>query len=155
MATYGTFVDGVTLTASEANSIGVWNDSATPVIRQPSSILIQTGTTSYMNYVLINKLVYVQSRIVLNGAGTANTVVLVDMPITAAAGSAHVIGEGRFNDSGTDQYLVRVVQYSTTRFAFLTTEATSTTMYVGLTGGPGPALATNDSITFRAVYEAA
>lgn len=153
MATYGTFNDGFTLTAAEANDIGVWTE-VTPVIRQPGSIAISVGS-SVMSYSKNNKLVYVQAKIAVNAAGTANTRIEVDMPITAATGSLQVIGDGWFSDASVDQYLLRVIQYSTTRFAFFTADATSETMYLGLTGGPGPALAANDLLYFRAVYEAA
>lgn len=153
MATYGTFVDGVTLTAAEANDFLPWT-AYTATLRQGT-----VTSSSSSAYAIVNNFVYVYASISVVNNGTANTLILVDMPTTAATNSVRVIGSGYYSKANTpssptnDFFRLAVVQYSTTRFAFLTETTTSLTTYWGQTNGPGTQLLNLDGISFFACYE--
>jgi hypothetical protein len=153
VATYGTFVDGVTLKASEANDFLVWK-SFTPVIRQPGSLTF-TGTGPN-RYCQVNKLVIAIYNFGVFNNGTSNTRIEVDMPVTAAAGSGFCIGQALFlRPSPIDYIRINPIQFSTTRIAFLSGDANSTTAYFGTTAGGGPTLANSDVFRIVVMYEAA
>jgi len=153
MATYGTFVDNVTLKASELNS---FFDvvQVTPVIRQPSALNV---LNAFAFYYRVNKIVVFRGSVFINtGSGTSGQRVEVDLPIAAASNSMKVIGNGFFHDDSVDNYVrLAAVQFSTTRIAFLTNDANSSTAYLGTTGGPNTALTGNDLFGFIVCYEAA
>jgi len=152
MATFGTFVDGATLKATELNDL-LKRTQFVPVVRQPNSITI---TSSVGFYQQVNKLVFCQIKLRLTNPGTVNTRIEVDLPVTAATNSERVVGFGFIeDDSANDVLRVAVVRVSTTRVAFLAEGSTSLTTYVGQTGGPTLTLESNDDLGFNIVYEAA
>lgn len=160
MATYGTFVDGQTLTASEANDFLEWKTFPTAVLYQPSQVLVSGSGSEAVSawYAVVNKTVYYHVRLTCNGgSGTANTRIEVNLPVTAAANSVRVIGTGSAYDSLSPSagYRLAVVRVSTTRVAFLANASASLTTYLGQTNGPTLTLADNDMISFTCVYEAA
>lgn len=154
MATFGTFVDGVSLKASEINGLFASVESK-PVIRQPG--IITARSTVVGRYFIVNKLVFYSFNWATSNDGTANTRIELDLPVTAASNSMRVIGQGTYGDFGASpsNFTVAIVQYSTTRAAFLSETTTSLTTYLGQTNGPGLTLGNNDSITGFMVYEAA
>lgn len=152
MATFGTFVDNTTLKASELNG---FLDLVLfePVLRQSSAIATGVDNGYYWR---VNKLVCAAFWTGIDGTGTAGQPILVDLPVTAATNSFRVIGTGVFQDSSANNMrLLRVVQYSTTRAAFLTAEATSMTAYFGAANGPNTAVGIGDNLQFTITYEAA
>ena len=152
MATYGTFVDGVSLKASEVNDFFQWTTFA-GVIKQLGSV---SSSQNRCRYARVNKLIHASFNFPLNGTGTAGNRVEVDLPIAAASTSARTIGFGSIFDTSTStRYDVVPLLNSTTTVVFLTTSATSLTSYFGLTNGPAITLAVDDSVTFSIVYEAA
>jgi hypothetical protein len=153
VATFGTFVDGVSLKASELNDFFI-STSVVPTLRQNVTITGIAGNS--ISYFVVNKVVYGFFRAGGNSAGTAGNRIEVDLPVTAASSSVRVIGSGFFRDaSPVSVRVVRIVQVSTTRMAFLTDTATSLTSYLGTTNGPAVTLAANDYVCGSFVYEAA
>ena len=153
MATYGTFVDDTTLKASELNDFFP-SVSVIPVVRQPSSVT--TTVARYGKYFVVNKTVFYVAHMVLSGAGTGGQRVEVDLPVAAASSSVRVIGHAYISDdSASRTYRCSVVQFSTTRAAFLSNDATSLTAYFGTSGGPNTALASGDAVSINICYEAA
>lgn len=155
MATFGTFVDGVSLKASEINGLFTSVQSL-PVIRQPGIIAASSGVTG--RYFIVNKLVFYRfSWSTLSGSGTANNRIELDLPVTAASNSMRVIGQGYYNDFGGSptNFRVAIVQVSTTRAAFLSETTTSLTTYVGQTNGPGFTIEASDFLSGTIVYQAA
>jgi hypothetical protein len=153
VATYGTFVDGNTLKASEANDFLVWK-TLTPSVFQPSSL----STNGDLRYSQVNKLVIAQWSFLVINPGTANTRIEINLPVTATSATNNtVIGSGFCLDITAPGNIIRfsAVQYSTTRVAFLSNAANSTTAYLGTTAGGGPTLANQDSIKAVVMYEAA
>jgi hypothetical protein len=154
MATYGTFVDNVSLKAVEVNDFLVWK-SFTPVLKQ--NVTVQTRTFQRVaEYAQVNKLIVVIFSLRIDSSGTANNSIEINLPVTASSASMRVIGRFTFRDqSATDDILAVPVLNSTTTFRFLANAGTSLTSYVGLTGAPGLTLAIDDSINGYLMYEAA
>ena len=152
MATYGTFVDGVSLKASEVNDFFVWT-TFTGVVKQ--SVTLSTST-NVCRYARVNDLIHVTYRFTISTAGTASNSVEVNLPIAAVSTSARSVGFGSISDSSTSTtYYVVPVLNSTTTVRFLTSTATSLTSYFGLTNGPAITLASGDAMLFSIVYETA
>jgi len=153
MATFGTFVDGATLKASELNDLFI-RTSFTPVIRQSASITTSGAPTGF--YQRVNKLILCQIALTTGNPGTANNRIEIDLPVTAATNAERVIGFGYMeDDSANDVLRVAVVRVSTTRVAFLAEGSTSLTTYVGQTGGPTFTIDSGDRFSLNIVYEAA
>jgi hypothetical protein len=154
MATYGTFVDDVSLKASEANDFLSWVNF-TPVLRQ--SVTVSTFTTGRIaRYAQVNKLVIVQFYLLITGAGTPNNAIEMNLPVTASSSSIRVVGSAWFLDGSVSDVINCVpVLNSTTTFRFLANAGTSLTSYVGLTGAPSLTLASNDFFQGYLMYEAA
>jgi hypothetical protein len=154
MATFGTFANGVSLKAVELNDFLVWT-SFTPVLRQSATVAtVASGRVG--RYASVNKLIYVNYNMQANGAGTASNRFEVDLPLTAVSSSGRVAGFGVFFDASSSTiYQIIPVLVSTTRFAFITSSATSLTSYLGTTNGPAITLAVSDQLQFSVVYEAA
>ena len=152
MATYGTFVNGVSLKAAEANDFLKWT-AFTGVLKQ--SVTLGTGTNR-CRYARVNDLVIVSMYFTVLGAGTANNRIEINLPITASTTSSRTIGFGSLRDqSALTTYLAVPVLNSTTTMVFLSSSATSLTTYVGMTNGPALQLAADDQVQTTIVYEAA
>ena len=153
MATYGTFADDTTLKASELNeffpSVTVF-----PIIRQSGTLA--TLNSRYGRYFVVNKTVFYVAHMILSQNGTGGQRVEIDLPVTAASSSVRVIGHGYINDDSANRiYRCSVVQFSTTRAALLSNDATSLTAYFGTTGGPNTGLAVDDAVGINICYELA
>lgn len=154
MATYGTFVDGTTLKASELNDFFA-SVSVTPIVRQ-SSAIATNSSGRFGKYFVVNKTVFYVAHMILTASGTSGQRVEIDLPVTASSDAARVIGHGYINDSSLNRiYRCSVVRFSTTRAAFLTNDATGLTAYFGTSGGPDTALASSDAVSINICYEAA
>lgn len=153
MATFGTFVDNVSLKASEMNGLGA-RTAFTPTCFQPSAI--SASLTIFGSYFVFNKMVFCLIYFPASSAGTSGQRIEFGLPVTAESSSVRVIGEGVFVSGapGTARRL-SVVQYSTTRAALLTAEANSLTAYFGTSGGPNTAIASGNFFTLSMRYEAA
>lgn len=152
MATYGTFVDGVSLKSSEVNDFLVWT-TFTGVVKQPGTL---STSSNVCRYAKVNKLIHVSFSFAIISNGTASNRVEVNLPVAAVSTSARSIGFGEIVDFSTStRYNVIPVLNSTTTVVFLTSSATSLTTYFGLTNGPAITLASSDVLQFSIVYEAA
>lgn len=153
MATFGTFVDGTTLKASELNDL-FKKTSFVPVLRQSNTVSTETNRRGL--YFSVNKVVVADVYVSATTGGTPNNAMEIDLPVTAASSSIRVIGHGHFRDSSASDFiLVRAVQVSTTRMAFITETSDSLTAYLGTTNGPAITLASGDILTITIQYEAA
>lgn len=155
MATYGTFVDGVTLKASEANDF---------FIEKGASTGITQGVTPVQNistrYFVVNKLVVVVGNTFFSGGGTPGSVIEMTLPVTASSGASRVIGSAKYQDLVNDViYVLRIVRTSTTKAQFLSEGGTSLTDRFGINpavtiqaGGVG---FSGSTFTYKLIYEAA
>jgi hypothetical protein len=154
MATYGTFVDDVSLKASEINDFFTWVNF-TPVLKQNVTVSTTTATR-IARYARVNKLIMVYFSLPVSGTGTANNAIEINLPVAASTSSIRVVGSARFFDQNAlDTFNFVPVLNSTTTFRFLANAGTSLTSYVGLTGAPGLTLASGDSIRVSLMYETA
>ena len=96
MATFGTFVSGQVLTAAELNTAGEWQDF-TPTFTQSATI---TKTVNFARYTQLGKWVQVQIRMTATGAGTANNIIKVGLPVNASANN-FLMGSAYFWDGGS------------------------------------------------------
>jgi len=154
VATYGTFVDNVTLKASEANDFFVWSQgSATNPVKQSNT----PAQGSYVRgYAQVNKMVCWYIWWQSAGSGTSNNAITIDLPVAAAANSVRVIGAGYvFDSSSSDVFRVVAVRTSTTQISLLSEGSTSLTTFLGQTDGPSFLIATGDVIGLTVFYEAA
>ena len=162
MATFGTFVDDVSLKASELNGF-LKPTLSVPVMRQSNVILPQPANATsapFGVYFQVNKLVIYVWRFQANensGFGTGGNAIELDLPVTAASNSVRVIGTGFYGDNSASPPFFRmsVVQFSATRARFMTGSATSLTSYLGLTNGPALTVSNNDRFNGVIMYEAA
>lgn len=152
MATYGTFVDGVTLKAAEANDFFKELTTTTGVTQGVTPT--QSTSTSYF---VVNKLVVVYGRAQFQTAGTASSAIEMTLPVTASSGSFRAIGSGSFFDVITNtNYLLTVVKTSTTKAQFLSEGGTSLTNRFG--NNPAvtiPAGSFGAALYYQLMYEAA
>jgi len=152
VATYGTFVDDVSLRASEANDFFAKLTNTTGATQGVTPA--QTGSTLYF---VVNKLVYGFGRRLFTGAGTASSAIEITLPVTASSGSFRVIGGGLFSDQVNDlRYRLAVVKTSTTKAQFLSETGTSLTNRFG--NNPGVTIQAGQfgaGLYFSFCYEAA
>ena len=149
MATYGTFVDGVTLKASELNNF-LSRTTYTPVATQGVPLTFSAQS----RYYVVNKVVFWNGNFTFSSAGTASNALVFNLPVTASSGSFRAIGFCRFfDDNTTDVKLLTVVKASTTTIQFLSNDGTSLTNRFGV--NPAVTIANDDVIAFNIVYEAA
>jgi hypothetical protein len=152
MATYGTFVDGVSLKAAEVNDFFIWT-TFTGVPKQ--SVNLSTSV-NVCRYARVNDLIHVCYSFGIESAGTASNAVEVNLPVTAATTSSRTVGFGLIIDNSTSiNYNVVPILNSTTTVRFLTSSATTLTSYFGLANGPAITLASGDVLRFSVVYKAA
>jgi hypothetical protein len=153
MATFGTFVDDVSLKASELNTLGAVT-TFTPTFFQSAAISSAATTNAY--YFVFNKMVFCNVRFTASSAGSSGQRIEFGLPVTAASSSVRVIGTGSWNNAAPGIFRrLSVVQYSTTRAGFLTAAANSLTAYFGTSGGPDTAISSNNIFFFSIMYEAA
>lgn len=152
MATYGTFVDGVTFKASEANDFLVWT-SFTPQIFQGGAALGLLGGAR-SSYARVNDLIIYQLTVTMStSSASAGSAIEALLPINASADTPRVIGSGFIlGSSNLDRFAV--VRQSATRVRFLSDTTTSLTTFIGQTNGPAITL-TGNQIQFSIMYEAA
>jgi hypothetical protein len=157
MATYGTFVDGVSLKAAEANDFLVWT-TFTPVLKQSNTVNLTGAPSTVGRYARVNKLVLVRiaCQVATAATGTANNAIEINLPVTASTASMRVVGSAQLRDNSATDYILAVpVLNSTTTIRFLANAGTSLTSYVGLTGAPTLTLAEGDTVACFLSYEAA
>lgn len=125
--------------------------SYTPTLTQSGAV---TKTVNYAKYLQMGKTVFCNVMLTITGAGSANNVVLVGLPVTASTSSAVVIGSGFLYDQSVGGLWTHAVRLaSTTTVEFLATGGGS---QQGLTGALfAVALANLDQVEFSIVYEAA
>lgn len=121
----------------------------TPTVTQSGSV---TVTVTLAQYMIIGDTVLVAVRLTVTGSGTiGNVIVIAGQPVAmqpASAGTYYCIGNGMIADSGTAFYNCAVIALTATDWRFM---GYSVTNYMGAT--PSFALASNDQITFTAIYK--
>ena len=153
MAGFGTFVDDVSLKASELNTFFA-TTSFSPQITQSNTVSMAGQAQGH--YFRVNKVVVCTVNALCASTGTGGNRIELTLPVTASSSSVRTIGYGYlFDFSGVGVRLMRAVQFSTTRAAFLTGNATSLTSYAGLTNGPAFTVGDNDRFFCVLQYEAA
>ena len=152
MATYGTFVDGVSLKAVEANDFLTWT-TFTPVLKQSGNLSFSTRTCRYAK---VNKFVIASYYFVISSSGTTGVEIIGDLPVNAVSTSIEACGIGRiFDTSITTNYQPIPVINTTSTFSFISSLSTSLTDYVGKTGVLPIQLASGDEVAAILFYEAA
>lgn len=153
MATFGTFVAGQVLTAAELNSAGTWQNY-TPTWTQSATI---TKTVNWARYTQLNKLVIGSIKMTATGAGTANNIIKIGLPVNASTNNG-VMGQLIINDSGSGATRTAFFDSaSTMKFFVNNTSFLFTTEIWGLTGGGslGATIASGDEVYVQFMYEAA
>jgi hypothetical protein len=120
----------------------------TPTLTQPGAI---TKTATYARYQQSGKTVTVNFRLDVTGTGTSANLVLVGLPVAAAAATA-IIGTGSIYDDSTGiRYVCQITGNTTTTCKF-SIDGTSSNAW-GI--APAIALANQDAIIGSLTYEAA
>jgi len=156
MASFGSFVAGQILSAAELNEAGSFTNY-TPTWTQSATV---TKTIFYAQYTQLNKLVVCNFYMTATGAGTANSLILVGLPVAASASNT-MMGTGVLIDasasSGTLYPLVGWYVSSTT-VGFYSTSVNETDYAnggAGFTAGGVPVtIASGDIISGSLVYKA-
>lgn len=154
MATFGTFADGVVLTAAELNTAGEWS-SYTPTLTQSVTV---TKTVNWARYTKLNKLVIGSVKVTATGAGTADNAIKIGLPVNASSDN-YLLGTGFFATSATATHVPLLTMYDTaSTVVFRATSATDS--YADLLGTTnfvdgGRTLANDTVIWFQFMYEAA
>jgi hypothetical protein len=129
--------------------------SFTPVLTQTGVV---TKTVTYSKYTQIGKTIIFNFMLAATGAGSANAVVTVSLPVTAASGTSGLpIGSGNIVDASavTNNPGIAVFN-STTTLAFLDATAATGGVRLGNTGTVfSAALAAADTVAAMVIYEAA
>ena len=158
MATFGTFVSGQILTAAELNTAGEWQ-SYTPTWTQSATI---TKTVNWARYTQLGKWVQVSIKMTATGAGTANNIIKVGLPVNASSNN-FVMGSCLVQDeSQSPDIFIRanwVALYdsaSTVSFTCLGSGSPDATLRNGQTNaGSDITIASGDIIYCQFAYEAA
>jgi hypothetical protein len=122
--------------------------SYTPTFTQVGAL---TTSSLVARYVQIGKLVFVYVNAVFSSAGTAGTSITTSLPVTASTGGMSR-GVGQVTDAGTGDY---------TGFTRFTTATAATIVHgnantiQGIGQNPSFAVASGDTLTMTAIYEAA
>lgn len=128
--------------------MGAWT-SYTPTLTQSATV---TKTVTYAKWTRFGRTIVAAVSLSVTGAGTAANNILIGLPVTAAVASGPC-GSGYVNDSSA------VTNYSgTVLLASTTTVGIVAHLGSGFVGGSGAmtaALATADTVTVFATYEAA
>ena len=133
------------------SSIDAWTNF-TPTWTQSTTIAC---TVTYARYIKQGRSVTCEGALVATGAGTANNVMTVTLPVTAAT-SGLMVGVGRFYDSGVTNYPLLTEIATTTTLDFHDASATYTNAFGGSGGSSfSSAVSAGDTIFWSAVYEAA
>lgn len=158
-----TFVAAAVLTAAQLNETRdnlkallpldavAWT-SYTPTLTQSGAV---TKTVTYAKYRRLANSVQFQVVLAATGAGTANNVVTVSLPVTAATAASQTIGGGYIVDaSAVLKYTGTVIVTSTTVVSMADTTQATGGVYLGQTGAAFSApLASGDSIIVGGEYE--
>lgn len=152
MATFGTFVDNVPLTAAELNDFLTWGTYAGNLRQGGTAVSISSRNSRYAQ---VNKTVFFSARIQV-GSNSSTGAIEFDLPVTAATNSERVIGTAIVYDaSATDIIRLVAVRSSTSRMAFYSDLSTAMGTYFGATNGPALTLAVNDWVVVNVKYQAA
>jgi hypothetical protein len=124
--------------------------SWTPQVDQGVNLNI-AKTVGTGKYVKIGKLVIAWAGLSMTAAGAAGNIT-VSLPVTAAAGNAHAVGNGYFFDASAPlHYHWTAVRLTTTTLNFISDASTNN--YFGST--PGITIANGDAMFMFIIYEAA
>ena len=151
-----TWAAGVASNFGLVDPWGQWTDY-TPTIAQGVTTDI-AKTVNRARWMRVGRKVKVEVHVTMTAAGTAGDPITISAPVTVATLSpANAIlgaGSGYFNDTGTAQYSVNVVQVggNNTTVRMLRCDATFTN-YVG--ADPSMEIASGDIIGIEFEYEAA
>lgn len=124
----------------------------TPTFTQGATI---TKTVTYAKYQRVGRLIVAQVLLAVTSAGTANTQIIVSLPVTGVGGGNQPIGVFYMSDTSTSpfNYMGFAAMVSTTTVSGI---GSGFAGYMGATAGPGGVtLASGDSIGYSVMYEAA
>lgn len=128
---------------------GGWT-TYTPTLTQSGAV---TKTVTYAKYEKVGRMVTVNVRLDVTGAGSANNAVTVSLPFTAAT-SAIDIGVGRIVDASAAQGFTGTAYLASTSTVYLNDTTQAAAVALGQTGAAfSAALASGDSITCSFTYE--
>ncbi len=129
---------------------GAWT-SWTPTVGQNGAV---TKTNTRSRYGRASRLIYGQAYCTITGAGNANQVVTITVPVAMSASDASTtVGEGWIYDSSTGFFHYGMLQYQTsTTVAFLRRVDGSAGLLLG-TSSFTAALASGDIVHTRFLYE--
>jgi len=148
------FVASTVLTAAQLNGIGEAWTSYTPTVTQGVGV---TCTVNYAKYARVNKIIHVSVALQFTSAGTANSSIVVSLPVTAAAGTGafgNSLGAGGFFDlSALAQYSGSVQQNGTTGMSLYSDQASGGGSFLGQF--PAVTIANGDYMFLFATYQAA
>jgi len=134
-----------------AATSGVAYTSFTPVLTQ-SAVVAKTIT--YSKYTQIGKEVHFQGLLAVTGSGTANNIITVSLPVTAATGTNRPAGGGYVFD-GANNVPGLAILNSTTSIDFMET-ITKAAVFLGQTGASfAVGLTAGMTVGFDVTYEAA
>lgn len=148
MATFGTFVSGQVLTAAELNTAGEWQDF-TPTFTQSATI---TKTVNWARYTQLGKWVQVQIKMTATGAGTANNIIKVGLPVNASTNNFLMGMANTFRTTNTPR---AVVFDSASTVKFTVGLSSNDADWHGETSGDGATVASGDIYYLNLAYEAA
>ena len=113
MATFGSFVSGQILLASELNAAGAWT-TFTPTL---TGVNLGTGGTNSGQYSVFNKILFMRGKFVLGTGGSVTAGITIAMPTGTMAVSPTMQfqpnGSAVLTDSGVASYFAVGLQSTT------------------------------------------
>ena len=161
-STLPTVVTGADILTSWGNAVKANFDAAFPLgvdgWTAYTPTLVQSGavtkTVAYAKYQRVGRLITVNVLLNATGAGTAANEVRVGLPVTAAQASALCVGSGYLFDSSAALVYKGFVVIDNTSYVTMLPSTSTTAGRVGDDTFTA-ALASGDTISLSAVYEAA
>jgi hypothetical protein len=161
MATFGTFVAGQILLASELNAPMAWTSYTPALTSSGTQPVLGTASVATGKYVQINKFVYGYFNIQFGTSGiTAGTgTYFISLPVPSARTSGNFweynLGTGSFNDnSSANDFMLKFNFSSATTMAAYYWSAFNSTL-AGLGAAAPVAIAASDRFSGFFAYEAA
>jgi hypothetical protein len=134
----------------QTGGLGAWT-TYTPVLTQSGAV---AKTVTYAKYIKLGRLCIVNMRLDVTGTGTANNVITVSAPFTAAYASTNTIGSGWFYNGNIVPGIAS--QFTTTTFALWDATQVTATLHLGQTGTAfGSAVSSGQGISMSVTYETA
>jgi hypothetical protein len=134
----------------QTGGLGAWT-TYTPVLTQSGAV---AKTVTYAKYIKLGRLCIVNMRLDVTGTGTANNVITVSAPFTAAYASTNTIGSGWVY--ATNIFPGIASQYTTTSFALWDATQVTGVLHLGQAGtAVSGALGAGHGVSMHVAYETA